>query len=395
MLVHPDARSTVDMLTAMFERDPDQQLFEETTQRFLEAECPPAKVRDLGRSDAGYESSYWQQGAELGWTSLAVPTEAGGGSISGRGVMDLALVAYQFGLHAAPGPLLGSNVVAAALGRWGTVEQQSGPLAQLLTGEAVGAWALMELTPSDGFGEIEVRATETGPGYRLDGIKAPVETGSDPAFFLVAARSDAGLGLFLVPAGADGLSVAPLHGLDLTRRFAHVEFDQTPVPRSALVGAVGAAGPAIEWLKDLAVTIQLAEMCGALRWAFDATLDWVLNRYSFGRPLASYQEIKHRFADLKLWLEASLAITGRAADAVDRDAPNRSEVVSAGKFYVGRYGVELMQDCVQLHGGIGVTFDHDLHLFLRRVVTDTPTFGSPSQHAARLTDLLAASGPTR
>ena len=119
------------------------------------------------------------------------------------------------------------------------------------------------------------------------------------------------------------------------------------------------------------------------------------HRYSFGRPLASYQEIKHRFADMKLWLEAGLAISARAADAVDRDGANRSELVSAAKFYVGRYGVELMQDCVQMHGGIGVTFDHHLHLFLRRVVTNTPLFGTPGQHAARLTDILDASGAAR
>ena len=118
--------------------------------------------------------------------------------------------------------------------------------------------------------------------------------------------------------------------------------------------------------------------------------EWALNRYSFGRPLASYQEIKHRFADMKLWLEASLAIAAQAADAVDRDLAERSELVSAAKFYVAKYGLELMQDCVQMHGGIGVTFDHHLHLFLRRVATNTPLFGTPGQHAARLTDILGA-----
>jgi alkylation response protein AidB-like acyl-CoA dehydrogenase len=106
--------------------------------------------------------------------------------------------------------------------------------------------------------------------------------------------------------------------------------------------------------------------------------------------LASYQEIKHRFADMKMWLEASLAVAAQAADAVDRDTPDRSDIVSAGKFYVGRYGLELLQDCVQMHGGIGITFDHHLHMFLRRVSTDSMLFGTPGQHAARLTELHAA-----
>ena len=153
----------------------------------------------------------------------------------------------------------------------------------------------------------------------------------------------------------------------MTRRYAQVDLENVRLPESAVVGTAAGANSEVEWLTDLAVVIQLAEMVGAMQWAFDTTLEWAFNRYSFGRPLASYQEIKHRFADMKMWLEGSYAITDAAARAVEVDSGDRSEQVSAGKFYVGRYGTELVQDCVQLHGGIGVTFDHDLHIFLRRV----------------------------
>ncbi len=376
----------------MFTRSEDQQLLEATTRRFLEAECPLDEMRVLADRPSGHDPGFWQRGAELGWTSLVVPPEAGGGSVSDQGVRDLTLVAYQFGLHAAPGPLLGSNVVAAAIGRWGSRAQQDEPLRDLLNGEATGAWALAEAPPNDALGHVSLRATESGDGFLLDGVKSPVEGGADASWILVSAHSGPGLSQFLVPAGSPGVRCAPLHSLDMTKRFARLEFDRARVPRSSLVGEAGAAGTAVGWLLDLAVTVQVAEMCGAMQWAFDTTLEWALSRYSFGRPLGSYQEIKHRFADMKLWLEASLAISARAADAVDRDAANRSELVSAAKFYVGRYGVELMQDCVQMHGGIGVTFDHHLHLFLRRVVTNTALFGTPGQHAARLTDILDGSG---
>ncbi len=378
----------------MFQRNSDQQLFEETTKKFLDTSCPTTKLKELVTDASGYEQAFWQQGAELGWTSLVVPDDVGGGSISAQGVKDLSLVAYQFGLHAAPGPLMGSNVVAAALGRWGSKEQQSGPLAELLSGEAAGAWALAEAPPHDRLGDIALAATEIEGGFRLEGSKSPVEAGSDAAHILVTARSDAGLLQFLVPADSPFLTRHPLHGLDTTRRFARLDFDGVRLPASALVGAPEETAGAVDWLTDLAVTMQLAEMCGAMRWAFDTTVEWAFNRYSFGRPLASYQEIKHRFADMKLWLEASFAITAQAADAVDRDTPERSELVSAGKFYIGRNGPELLQDCVQLHGGIGLTFDHDLHLFLRRVTTNAALFGTPSQHATRLTDILAARGAT-
>jgi alkylation response protein AidB-like acyl-CoA dehydrogenase len=379
----------------MFTRSEDQQLFEDTTKRFLEAECPLDTMRDLATRTSGYEPAFWRRGAELGWTSLAVPEEVGGGRVSEHGVRDLALVAYQFGLHAAPGPLVGSNIVAAALGRWGSREQQAGPLKELLDGHAAGAWALAEAPPHDALGRVELRATETADGYVLDGVKSPVEAGMDASYLLVTARSAPGLSQFLVPGGAPGLHVTPLRSLDVTKRFARLEFDHAPLPRSSLIGEFGHASASVEWLTDLAVTVLVAEMCGAMRWAFDTTLEWALNRYSFGRPLASYQEIKHRFADMKLWLEASLAIAAQASVAVDRDLAERSELVSAAKFYVGRYGLELMQDCVQMHGGIGVTFDHHLHLFLRRVATNAPLFGTPAQHAIRLTDIFEAGQGSR
>jgi alkylation response protein AidB-like acyl-CoA dehydrogenase len=379
----------------MFERNADQELFEETTRRFIASHCPLTKLRDLAGTKSGFEPAYWRQGAELGWTSLVVPEEAGGGSVSGSGVLDLVLVAYEFGLHAAPGPLGPTNVVAAALGRWGSDAQRSGPLAGLLSGEAIAAWAWAEPPPHDRMGEITLTAQKDGDGFVLSGSKAPVEAGVEADHLLVTARHESGLSQFLVAADTPGVTVIPLQGLDMTRRFARVDFDQARVPASTLVGNAQEATDGVEWLIDLAIVIQMAETVGAMQWAFDTTLEWALNRYSFGRPLASYQEIKHRFADLKMWLEASYGITSEAARAVADDRSNRAELVSAGKFYVGRHGPELMQDCVQLHGGIGVTFDHDLHLFLRRVTTNVPTFGSPGEHAGRLADILETQGGQR
>jgi alkylation response protein AidB-like acyl-CoA dehydrogenase len=372
----------------MFERSADQELFEDTTRRFLDSHSPVTKLRDLAGTKAGFEPDYWRQGAELGWTSLVVPEEAGGGSVSGSGVLDLALLAYQFGLHAAPGPLGPTNLVGAAVGRWGSEEQQTGILAELLAGERIAAWALAEPRPHDRLGSVGLKATTAGDSVVLTGVKEPVEAGGEAQTLLVTAREGSGLSQFLVPHDAPGLSIAPLQGVDMTRRYARVEFDQTRVPLTARVGDASAAEDAVAWLTDLAVVIQLAEMVGAMKWAFDITLEWAFNRYSFGRPLASYQEIKHRFADMKMWLEGSFAIAAAAARAVQDDATNRVETVSAGKLYVGRQGGELMQDCVQMHGGIGVTFDHDLHLYLRRVTSDIPTFGSPAEHAARITQVL-------
>ncbi len=237
----------------MFARDDDQQLLEDTTKRFLDAECPLESLRGLASQPSGYERDFWQRGAELGWTSLVVPEEVGGGSVSQQGVKDLALVAYQFGLHAAPGPLLGSNVVAAAIGRYGSTEQRAGPLQEVLRGRAGGAWALAEAPPFDSLGRVEMRAIESGDGFVLEGIKVPVEDGMDASHLLVTVRSGPGLSQFLVPSGIAGLRASPLQSLDVTKRFARIEFDGVRVPRSALIGQAGDAAVAVEWLIDLAV----------------------------------------------------------------------------------------------------------------------------------------------
>lgn len=364
----------------MFNVTADQQLLQETTRRYLDAESTPTRLRDLAGTKAGFEAAYWKQGAQLGWTSLVVPEEAGGGSVSGNGAQDLSLIAYEFGTHAAPGPLIPVNVVAAAIGRWGTDDQRRVIVPPLLAGEATAAWVRGDLT-----------AEPDGSGFVLHGGAAPVEAGCEAEYFLVTANRGSQTLQFVATRDTPGLSISPLKGLDMTRRFARVDLEAVRLPAGDLL-EIADGDQAVAWLDDLAVVVQLAEMVGCMQWAFDTTLEWAFHRFSFGRPLASYQEIKHRFADMKMWLEASYAITATAARAVDEESADRRELVSAGKVYVGRNGPELMQDCVQLHGGIGVTFDHDLHMFLRRVTTNIPTYGSPTDHAIRIGGMLQDGG---
>jgi alkylation response protein AidB-like acyl-CoA dehydrogenase len=362
----------------------DQEFFRETTRKFLESECPIVKVRELAASPDGFERDYWRQGAELGWTSLLVPEDLGGGSISGSGVVDLTLVADAFGSHAAPGPLLPANVVAAAIARAGTDDQKAGVLPALVGGEVVAAWAVAEPAPHDRLGDVTVTATADGGDFVLSGVKSPVEAGAQSEQLLVTARAADGLAQFLVPADTSGVTVTPLNSLDLVRRYARVELDGVRVPAAAAVGVPGRSDADVERQLQLAIVIQAAESVGAAQTVFDFTLDWAFSRYSFGRPLASYQELKHRFADMKMWLEASHALASAAAREVQAEAAGVEETVSATKAYTGDYLTELVQDCVQMHGGIGVTYDHDIHLYLRRVTVDRLTHGTPADHRQRI-----------
>jgi alkylation response protein AidB-like acyl-CoA dehydrogenase len=291
-------------------------------------------------------------------------------------------VAEEMGRLVSPGPLTPTNVVASALGA-SEDGRHAGVLAELLSGEAVAAWCLSEAAGWRGE-DVALTAVAEGGGYVLEGVKSPVESAASADYLLVAARVDGELTQFLVPRAAPGVSVAALESVDLVRRTATVTFDAVSVPDSAVVGRVGAGGPDIERQLQTAVVLQCAEMVGAVDAMFTLTLEYSFDRFTFGRPLASYQALKHRFADMKLWLEASHATATGAARAVDGASARAPELVSMAKSYIGDKAPIILHDCVQLHGGIGVTWDHDLHLYLRRVIQNRSLFGTPAEHRERI-----------
>jgi alkylation response protein AidB-like acyl-CoA dehydrogenase len=368
----------------LLELTPDQALFRDATARFLSDQVPLDEIRRLRDDPAGFRPDYWARGAELGWTSLLVPEQFGGGTLSGRPVVDVSVLAYEFGRHAAPGPLVATNAVASAVSAIDP-DAHVTLVTELLAGNTVASWAYGEPSPGDRLGDVGLSVRVDGPDVVLTGVKRPVESAGQAASLLVTGRTGAGLTQVVVPTSAAGVSIEPLETVDLTRRFATVRFDDVRLPRQAVLGEVGEAGAQVEQQVQIAAMMASAEAVGAMQAAFDMTVAWAFDRYSFGRPLASYQALKHRFADMKSWLEASHAICERAAEAVDARDADAGELVSAAKAYVGQYGVELVQDCVQLHGGIGVTFEHDVHLFLRRVTLDRALWGTPAEHRQRIT----------
>jgi alkylation response protein AidB-like acyl-CoA dehydrogenase len=354
----------------------DQEFFREATGKFLEQECPLPQVRALYGDPTGFTAAYWKQGAELGWTSLLVSEELGGGTVSGTAVADFMCLVDLFGTHVAPGPLLATNLVAAAISRWGSDAQQADVISGLLAGDTVAAWAEAG----------EVTAERVGDDLVLRGVKTPVEAGAQADTLLVTATLEGPAGApvqVLVDPAAAGVTVTALESIDMTRRFAKVELDGARVPASALVGGDDAS-EGIEWLRLLAATAQSVEATAAAQVAFDLTMEWMFDRYSFGRPLASYQALKHRCADMKLWLETSHGLGTSAARALAAGEPDAAELVSAAKAFTGQYLAELVQDCIQMHGGIGLTWEHDLHLYQRRIVADRNIYGTPADHRQRL-----------
>ena len=363
---------------------PERLLFVSTAQAFLEREASLSRVRELHASGTAFERDWWRRAAELGWASMLVPEELGGGSVSGDGVADLSLIAEQVGRTVAPGPLHPVNTVLAGLVDAENAGTHADTIEALVAGELIASWAVYE--PRRGWNPLEttVTATTADGGFRIDGTKDRVEAGTDSDVFLVVARIDDELRQFLVPADAAGVTVEAQESIDLVKRYARVTFDGVEVEADAVVGSASQTAALVARQAQVAQVLQCAEVVGALDTVLGFTIQWALDRYSFGRPLASYQALKHRFADMKIWLEAIRATTRAAIVAVGSRADDADLLASVAKSYVGEHAAPMLQHCVQLHGGIGVTWEHDLHLFVRRVTLYRSMFGTPEEHNLRV-----------
>ena len=368
------------------ELTPDQELFRQTTRRFIETEAPITEVRALADSELGFDRGWWTAAAELGWTALLGAEDAGGGSLSGRRGADAVIVAEEMGRMVTPGPFLAISVVTAAL----SVQPDQHPevLASLVSGSGVATWALAEPGGRWDAGGISTTAEAGADGIVVDGVKAYVEAAPAAHHFLVTARTGAALTQVLVPADSFGVTVRPARSLDLTRRFGEVQFDHVRLPHSAVVGGIGEAAHDVERQLELAVALQCAETVGALDRVFEFTRDYMGERYAFGRPIASYQALKHRVADILLWLESAKATTDGLVRAWDDGAGHADRLASVAKVYVAEKSLAMIQECMQFHGGISVTWEHDIHLYLRRATVNRAVWGTPEQHRERLCTLL-------
>jgi len=298
--------------------------------------------------------------------------------VSGDGVADLALVAELAGRTVAPGPLHPVSTVLAGLVE--APENHEDTIESLISGEAVASWAVYE--PGKPWAPLNtsVTATRTEAGYRIDGMKDRVEAGVESAVLLVVAQHEGAVRQFLVPTDAPRVRVEPQRSIDMVKSYARVHFDGVEVDDSAAVGTAEQTAGLIARQSQIAQMLQCAEVVGILDTVLAFTIQWGFDRHSFGRPIGSYQALKHKYADLKIWFEACRATTNAAVAEVASRSAGADMAVSVAKSYVGEHAPGMLQDCIQLHGGIGVTWEHDLHLFLRRVTLYRSMFGTPEDH---------------
>jgi len=365
----------------------DQRALLDVSSRFIEETCPLTTVREPSLRDADFAAAYRRQAAELGWFSMLVPEALGGGSISDNGLLDAALIAYRRGAGLQPGSFVGTNVVGYALAEAGSDELRAQVLGALVGGEASASWAVASVSAATRLdGGVEGRPAEGG-GYTLHGAKTAVQDVEAGSWLLVTFAAPEGMAQALVAADAAGVDVTALESLDISRNFAEVRFDGAAVAASALVGTPGACADLVDRQLAVACTLVAAESTGAMDHEFAMTVQYAKDRIAFGRPIGSFQAIKHVLADTSLALEMSKAVSLAAARTVGEADEYGPSAASIAKALVGEAAIDLAQNCFQVFGGIGYTWEHDQHLYLRRLTTDAGLFGDAAWHRERLCQL--------
>jgi alkylation response protein AidB-like acyl-CoA dehydrogenase len=369
----------------------DQEALQRAAREFLAAECPPALVRETAELSDGVPRALYAKMAELGWMGLTVPEKDGG---LGLGALELALVLEELGRVAAPGPFLGTQLVIAALVRAGSAAQRRRWLPRLVAGEVLGALAYLEESDRHDAAGITAKARAARGGWRLGGAKLFVQGMPGADLLLVAARTAAGAGprgvsLFLVEAATPGVRTRPVETIDLTRRVGEVELRDVHVDRAALVGPAGGGWPLLARLLDLGAVGIAADCLGGAARALEMAVEYSRVRQQFGRPIGSFQAVKHMAAEMAADVEPSRSLVWYAAYALDhrpREAPRSAAIAKAR---LSDVYTATVNRAVQMHGGIGFTWEHDLHLWFKRACWNDVAFGDPTYHRERLADFDA------
>ncbi len=369
----------------------EQELLRSTARKFFENECGSDTVRRLMETPEGISPDLWTKLAEQGWLGLVYPEAYDG---MGLGLVDLVVLMEEMGRAVVPGPyfsavLLGGLAIAEA----GSEAQKKEWLPKIAAGDRRVALAWMEPSAQLGPAGVTLTAVEKGGKYTLSGTKLFVHDAHTADALVVAARTRPGAGadgvsLFLVPKGTKGLEVTLLPTMDQTRKLCEVALSDVTIGPDALLGAAGAGWAPLARVLDRATVALCAEMCGGAQKVLDMTVEYAKIRQAFGRPIGSYQGVKHRAADMLVDVENSKSITYYAAWALDEGVAEAPLAVSMAKAYVSDAYRRVAAAGIQLHGGIGFTWEHDLHLYFKRAKGSEFTFGDATHHRERVAQLV-------
>ena len=359
----------------------EQEMLRASAREFLAKQCPPSYVRRMMEAEDAWDEAMWKRLAEMGWTGLGIPEAHGGVGT----FLDLVVVLEETGRALLPGPFFSTMGMAVpTLLEAGSEAQKQEVLSRIAAGEARATVALTEPAGRWDADGVTMSAQQSGDGWRLDGVKLFVPDAGAADYTIVAARTrsggEQGVTLFLVAGRPAEMTVTPLKTMDMTRRWYEVRFDGLLLPGDAVVGAVDQGWAPLKRALDWGAAALCAEMVGGAQHVLDASTEYAKTRQQFGKPIGIYQAVSHKLADMLLETESARSATYYAAWAVDADAPDRSLASSMAKAYTSDAYRRAAGNGIQVHGGIGFTWEHDMHLYFKRAKASEVTLGDATYH---------------
>ena len=359
----------------------EQEMLRASAREFLTKECPPAYVRRMMEAEDAWDAALWKRIAEMGWTGLGIPEDYGGVGT----FLDLSVSLEEAGRALLPGPYFSTMALAVpALLEAGTEAQRQQVLSAIAAGDARATVAVTEPSGRWDADGVTMTARPERDGWRLDGVKLFVPDAAVADHVVVAARTrssgEDGVTLFLVSGRPRGVTISPLKTLDMTRRWYEVRFEGVEVPGECVMGATDQGWAPLKRALDWGAAALCAEMVGGAQHVLDTSVEYAKTRQQFGKPIGIYQAVSHKLADMLLETESARSATYYAAWAVDADAPDRSLAASMAKAYASDAYRRAAGSGIQVHGGIGFTWEHDMHLYFKRAKASEVTLGDPTYH---------------
>jgi len=353
-----------------FDLSEDQYFLQDSVNRLLQKELSVQKLMQIFDSETGFDADLWQQLFELGVGTILVPEEDGG---LGLELLDAAVVAETLGYHAMPGPYIGQLLTCYALAQSGTKEQKDKWLPRLVSGEAIAALAFCEQRNI-----TQPEEWTLASGESLSGVKTHVICAQIADVFLLGLENG---GLALVDRNSTGIELEPLNSADRTRLASTVSFSKTPFESLTREPSVACR------IRDALLILLAADAFGGASRCNEMTLEYAKTREQFGTPIVNFQAIKHRLVDMSVEVELTRGLYWYAAHAFD-SIPDESERMAAlAKAHITECYMQVARDAVEVHGGIGFTWEYPLQVFFKRAMLDRAYFGGPSWHLDRCADL--------
>ena len=370
----------------------EQEMLRQSARRFFEAECPTRLVRGVMADGTGDAPGLWTKIVELGWTGLLVPEEHGG---LGGSFVDLIVVLEEAGRALLPGPFVSTATGGtAALLAGGSAAQRAALLPRVARGALRATLAVAEESGRFDADGITLAARRADGGLVLTGEKHFVADAQTADVLVLAARTgtagERGITLCLVDRLAPGVTVRPLRTVDMSRRICRVAFDRTRIGPDRILGETDGGWPIVRRALAVSAAGLAAEMVGTAQKALDLTVAYVKERVQFGKPVGSFQAVKHKCVDMLVAVENARSLAYYAAWAVDEDAAEARQAVAMAKAYASDMVKQVTSEAIQLHGGIGFTWEHDMHLYHRRALAQEAAFGSAPVHRAVVAETFAS-----